>query len=189
VGFALPIELRGDFEATATFEILRAEAPDKGYGVGVTMGVDERARVGRYVKPKGAQVVAWDFWPVVDGARRMQSGERPCDAREVRLRLKRTGAVVHFQWSPESEGEEFQEIHNIDYGNVDTKVFTFLAESAGEPFALDVRVMELQVRGWMPAVAIFQSFATAVAAIGGGFVVWKWVRAHTRIPEPKTFEA
>jgi hypothetical protein len=188
VGFALPIELRGDFEATATFEIFKAEAPDKGYGVGVTMGVDERARVGRYVRPKGAEVVVWDFWPVVEGARRMQSGARPCEARELRIRLRRTGTVLHFQWSPDSAGEEFQEVHNIEYGAVDTKVFTFLAESAGEPCALDVRVVELHVRGGSQAASIFQAFAGAAAAVAGGFLLWKWVRANTRVPEVKTCE-
>ena len=69
---------------------------------------------------------------------------------------------------------------------MDTKWFTFMAESAGEPCGLDVRVAELQVRGGSRAASIFQAFAVAGAAVAGGFLAWKWV---TKLPESKACAA
>src|SRR5262245_4208357 len=58
--------LKGDFEVTTTFEIITADLPEKGYGVGVCLRVvkaepsKEVANWNRLVRPNGAQVLHWE---------------------------------------------------------------------------------------------------------------------------------
>ena len=65
VGLSLATALRGDFEVTTTFEILKAEEPKTGHGVGVLLAITPAARIGRLVRADGRQVVLWDRWVVV----------------------------------------------------------------------------------------------------------------------------
>ncbi len=189
VGFAIDRQVRGDFEVTATFEIVQVEEPRAGYGAGVILGVDDRARVGRLVRPQGEQLILWDFWPVVDGVRKMEGNALPCIATSGRMRLKRTGAILHFQWSPGTSGEDFEEIHQIDYGAEDTKFFTCVAESSGQKCAVDIRVVDFQIRSVSANAPIYQWVAAGVAAIGvagGGLLGWRTLKPKRAQPRPET---
>jgi hypothetical protein len=145
---------------------VKADVPGTGYGVGALLGVDDRARVARMVRPPGEQVVLWDYWPVVDGVRTMEGAAEPGIGNEGRLRLKRTGATLHYLWSPDDKGDDFHEVHATEYGYDDTKFFTFVAESSGQPCAVDVRVLEFQIRPCSTTVSILRWTALGIAAAG-----------------------
>jgi hypothetical protein len=183
VGFSVPLQLQGDFEVTATFEIVSAEVPKTGYGVGATVGVDDRARVGRYARPRGDQVILWDYWPVIDGVRKMEGRASPCIATAGRMRLRRSGALLHFEWAPATTGDDFEELHATEYGTDDTKFFTFVAESSGQPCAVDIRVTELRIRNLSEVTPVLRWLAVGcvglAAAVTGGFFGWRWF--HTRL--------
>jgi hypothetical protein len=193
VGFSIPLKVHGNFEITATFEIVEAETPKIGYGVGATMGVDDRARVGRYARPRGEQVILWDFWPVVDSVRKFEGGASPCVVTVGRMRLQRIGTILHFLWSAETSGENFDEIHTTEYGIEDTRFFTFVAESSGQPCAVDIRLVDIRIRSVSENAPIIQWSAAAVAALcvvaGGGLLGWRLVKrkgAQPRLETPET---
>ena len=57
VGFKTTMVLSGDFEITAAYELLAADPPTTGYGVGVNLGLapdgarKKYAKVGRFMRP------------------------------------------------------------------------------------------------------------------------------------------
>ena len=58
--------IQGDFEITATLEILNADRPKDGFGVGAFLFINkvdpeaEGATLGRITKPNGNEVIFWD---------------------------------------------------------------------------------------------------------------------------------
>ena len=119
---SLPIQ--GNFEITAAFQILEAETPTDGFGVGVTLYLqkvpprDEGATLCRFVRAKDKQILFWDRSIVRPGEEtKFDGGSAPCTARDFCLRLKRTGTTLRYQWAPGTEGEDFQEIHKLDFGD------------------------------------------------------------------------
>jgi len=190
VGFSIPLQVQGDFEWTASYEIVDAETPKTGYGVGITIGVDDRARVGRYVRPQGEQVILWDFWPVIDGVRKFEGKAEPCTASSGRMRLARKEGTLHFLWSPEFTGDDFAEIHSTEYGTEPTKFFTLVAESSGQKAGVDVRVLEVRIDNVSAAGKTVRWGAAGLAALGilaGGLLCWTALRpkkALTAAPAP-----
>jgi hypothetical protein len=149
------------------------------------MGMDDRARVGRYVRPGGQEVILWDFWPVIDGVRKFEGRASPCSAPAGRFRLKRTGATLYFLWSPELHGGDFEELHNTEYGTEDTQFFTMVAESSGEKCGVDVRVQDVRIRNITAWTRTLQWLTAAVAVAGvagGGFLGWRELRAKPSAP-------
>ncbi len=63
-------------------------------------------------------------------------------------------------------GEDFQEVHATEYGLEDTRFFTFVAESSGQPCAIDVRLVELEVRRGADTASLLRWLAAGVAVAG-----------------------
>lgn len=160
VGLSLPLAVGGDFEVTAAFEILQAEEPPPGkqsYGVGVLVSVNQSARVGRLARAKGKQVVTWDHWATVDGERKFLLGAVPSEGQRGRLRLKREMTTLHFLWSPDLAGDTFKEIHQSEFDAPEITQLWFELNtdwSGGQNGALDVRLLELQVRASRPVAPV-----------------------------------
>jgi serine/threonine protein kinase len=207
-GVARIAEIRGDFEITTTFEVLHAEIPPSGYGVGVSMLIQKavRTREGttlcRLARPQGNQVVLWDR-SIEDpgGDLRFEGGPSPCSERVGRLRLKRVGAVLHYLWAPGTTGNEFEEVHQCEFGSEELERVSLRGLSSQRRCDLDCRYLDLRIRTSEPAPALP---ATApepappakgtwklvlVSVLGLALVVGIWfgVRQHLRaapIPEP-----
>src|SRR5882724_5767107 len=68
VGIKTMFSLSGDFEITAAYELLAADRPKDGYGVGVALNIatdEERtkfAKVARAMLPKAGSVYATEYW-------------------------------------------------------------------------------------------------------------------------------
>lgn len=108
LGVTLTTALVGDFEVTASVEIVKADDPPAGtYGVGVQMTADETARIGRLSRPKGAEVVMWDQWTGDEKKPTFIGGSVVCIAKEVRLRIKRKGNMLSYLWAPVGTGDDF----------------------------------------------------------------------------------
>lgn len=162
VGLSMPLALAGDFEITTAFEILQADEPAPGrltYGVGVLMSVNEAARVG-YLSRATRQVVTWDRWATVAGKPQFLNGALPCMAKVGRLRLKRTGTTLLFLWAPATEGDNFAEIHQCEFGADDITLLRLelTADTGGQAGSLDVRLLDLKIRSNTPAAD--QAFAS-----------------------------
>ena len=160
VGLSLALAVGGDFEITAAFEILQAEEPPPArpsYGVGVLLSVNQAARVGRLARAQGRQVVSWDHWATVDGKPKFLLGASPGEGQRGRLRLKREQTTLHFLWSAELAGDNFEEVHQCEFDADEIHQLWFELNTdwggQGENGALDVRLLELQVRASTPAAA------------------------------------
>jgi hypothetical protein len=55
---------------------------------------------------------------------------------------------MHFLWSPSDTGENFEEIHQAEFGPEDLKLLRLelLARAGDRPCTLDVRLVELRIR-------------------------------------------
>jgi hypothetical protein len=154
VGFKTSFVFRGDFEVTTAVEILEAETPPSGYGVGVGIRVNkadpspEGATLGRMVRAGGRQVLVWDRSVEVPGKAvpETHEGEAPCTDKVVRLRLKREGATLSYLWAPGAAGGDFQEIHQEEFGAEDIKSVWLTAKTGRQPCNVDVRLLDLRIR-------------------------------------------
>jgi DNA-directed RNA polymerase subunit RPC12/RpoP len=153
VGYRTLFEVQGDFVITAGFEILHADVPERGYGVGVCMRVSkaepsgEVANVCRVVRAKNRQVVLWDRSIEAKGEKRkIFEGTEPCAEKIGRLRLQRTGTILHFSWAPGLAGEDFKEIHKEAFGADDIKTVSLVGLTGREPCDVDVRFFDLRIR-------------------------------------------
>jgi hypothetical protein len=198
VGVVSTFALKGDFELTTTFEILHAEVPQAGWGVGVKLYIEkgppsrEGANIARLARAKDQQILMWDraIGPP-DGSRRFEGRPSSCTAKQGRLRLKRTGAVLHYQWSPDTSGEAFEEVRQAEYGSDDIAIFTLSGTTGRQPCRLDVRLLDLCVRGvasapaplpprrstWKAWLALLLLILLAAAA---GLAAWQSQRARAR---------
>ena len=147
-GLSLPVSVPGDFEITTTFEILQAEVPPDGYGSGVLLAVNQNevARVGSIVLPTGEQVIRCDRLNV--GGNRGEVGDLfPRQAKAGKLRLKRTESILHFLWAPDDRGEDFEEIYHCEFGTQEITPIRLIATTSRKPLGLDVRFIDLRIKG------------------------------------------
>ena len=131
VGVTLSRVVPGDFEITATVEIVEVdEPPVASFGAGILMTVDETARLGRLARAKGRQVAFWDQWLFEAGKDpKLIGNAMPCTSNVVRLRMKRAGTTLSYLWAPDIVGDEFELMHESEYRPDDIKEIKVMAES------------------------------------------------------------
>jgi hypothetical protein len=158
VGFATEFGMQGDFEMTMTYEILEAEEPPSGYGVGVGMFVKkadpspEAATLSRMVRARVKEVVLWDrSVEVLGGKPRIEEGVSPSPAKVGRLRMKRTGTTLYYLWAPGTTGEDFQEVQRCEFGADAIKRMTVSALTGRQPCHLDARLIDWRIRSGIPS--------------------------------------
>jgi hypothetical protein len=153
VGVASTFTLKGDFELTTTFEILHADVPQTGWGVGVKLYVQkgqpspEGANIARLARPRDTQILTWDRSHIPPNPHPFSGGPSPCTATSGRLRLQRIGTVLHYMWSPDSKGETFEEIHRGEFGGDDIAIVSVSGTTGRQPCRLDLRLLDFQLRG------------------------------------------
>ena len=150
-GVSVPLSITGDFEITVAAEFLRYDEPAPGsnsYGVGVLMSVNEKGRIGRLFRADSKQVVTWDRWAVVNDEPKFLAGSAPCSASVVRLRLTRTGSVLHFLWAPGSVGDNFTDFQQGEVGDAEMRELRLeMGVDVGNATgALDFRLLDLTLR-------------------------------------------
>jgi serine/threonine protein kinase len=153
-----PVEVRtsfaisGDFEVTASYELLSAARPTKGYGVGVTLNIADHgdrnkfAKMSRSVLPKKGSVFHSQFW--VNSPRHAdQERTKPTLSRIGQLRLLRKGTVLQGLAADGLEGN-FEEILTIKQFGTENmnSVLLGVMDSGGPGFAVDARLLDFRVR-------------------------------------------
>jgi serine/threonine protein kinase len=150
--FSMTLEVEGDFEITVTFDILHVDRPARGaksYGLGLMMSVNETFRIGCLERAEGT-VAMWDRWDTVGGQRKLLTGAFPSTSQKGRLRLARSSNKLSFLWSPEFEGDRFQEIGKCNIGGetiTDLRLELVTNLGGGKKGELDLRLIELGIRG------------------------------------------
>jgi hypothetical protein len=146
VGIKANIALKGDFETTASVEILKAEPPQAGAGVGVGLFVATSTKtadvsINRVILPNGRQVLM-NWW-------RGQKNKNyaPCTETTLRLRLRRIGDEMYYLWSPALTGDDFQLAGKTTLGPKDVEFVRLTAITDQKSYDIDVRWLDLEIRG------------------------------------------
>jgi hypothetical protein len=153
VGLCTRFGVRGDFEITMTFEILRADKPATGNGAGTSIWVSmasstqDAAGISRLVRPGGEQVFTAMHARTPAGQKREYHGSRPLSTKTQsgRLRLLRKGSELTYLIAEGTTGS-FQVLHKADWGTGDLDIIRFAADNGGAPALVDVRINNVSIR-------------------------------------------
>jgi hypothetical protein len=152
-GVAAGFALKGDFEITVRYEILREPDPgdDGPPGSRLTLGVDLdipgwcAANFSRKVGSKlGPRLVAW-MAAREDLKRERQVRLFVAEGREGRLRLVRKGDVLSYLAAGPGD-KEFRRLQEYRFGGEAVREVRLSATTGGEKAALDVRFTDLSIR-------------------------------------------
>jgi hypothetical protein len=161
-GVSASFQIKGDFEITASFEILKAETPADGYGVGVSIyaaidtDTQHSVSLARRVMPNGNNVFVSD---------RMQPGAdqpghfvkvMPAKANTGKLRIQRIGTNVRFLVADGSDGEFVpilqtptgggEKTEFVQFGSSELRFVQIGADAGTSQAGFDVRFFDFAVR-------------------------------------------
>jgi hypothetical protein len=148
-GLATTFTVHGDFEITLAYEVLKADRPTTGYGVGVSIyaaintDTSDAASLARRVMPMGGAVFMSDRM-TGDGDANHKVTTRPSTASAGRLRLRRVGSKLHFLLSEENR-PEFEQVDEVEFGTADLRWLQFGGDAGGSESGLDLRLLDLSV--------------------------------------------
>jgi hypothetical protein len=182
VGVASSTVIHGDFEVTATVEVIDLEPPKGGPGAGVGLSVDaptKQQQLRRVVGAKGRHSIMWTGYhsPNKKNPEWTQAAA-PCAENVLRMRLKRTGTTLHYLWAPGAAGDEFVEVHQQEFGNDDIEHVRLFAMNGRQACLVDVRLLDLRIRIGSDAVAEAAAksqpagWLAAVLIVGAGVIVF-----------------
>jgi WD40 repeat protein len=151
VGIQLDSRLRGDFEITATYEILHADQPTQGHGVGVELFVSTVAPASKELglfrasRVNEGEVYMSSLSPIVDGQRQYRVRHFEASAKAGRLRITRIGSEAITSIA-EADATEFKELCREDLGAETVNVVRVSAYTGHAPHAVDLRIKDLRIR-------------------------------------------
>ncbi len=196
-GLVTAFRVPGDFEITTSYELLKADKPSNGWGVGVQLYLmmesptQEAIMFGRFHSPQEGHIYnCLHLSTDAKGNRRPAHAHRePTETRAGRLRLTRQGSVVTC-WAAETGGEDFRQIHEFELGTDDLTLVRVAADPGTSNDPIEVRIGDFEIRAWgVPAVVspnaprwrrplTYMTLAAFVVFIFAGGV-WAW-RRHRR---------
>jgi hypothetical protein len=152
VGLIARSGIRGDFEITLSFEVLKVDRPTQGHGAGISIWITLPTPT------RDAATLAWLFNPdgerflVANRAANAASGEReyhgatpvPTNISFGRLRLARKDATLTYAVA-EGASRDFQEIYQTEWSSADVETIRFAADTGGSPTSVDVRLREIAI--------------------------------------------
>ncbi len=153
VGVALVGGLSGDFEVTGSYELLAADRPSGGHGVGVALNLattpDFRrfAKIGRFMRAAEGDVYVVESWSKESAGRPDPASvfrTLPALTHAGRLRLVREGPTLRYLVAEDTPGE-FREVYRGQFGTEDVAVVRFIVTQNDSPAAIDARLLDLRV--------------------------------------------
>jgi hypothetical protein len=179
VGVFTTFPVKGDFEITAAYEILHADQPNEGWGVGATLYVyvDEPTKnavgIYRLNRPKGVQTIHWDCVVTpADGPRDYHSDRIACDANLFRLRMIRKERTLTSYWAPGLEGDDFREIGTKEFVSDDLRTVALNTTTGSKPFDLDARFLDLRIRSSIKSLSEPDLARSTGARVGQRWRLW-----------------
>ena len=139
-GLLAQFRARGDFEITATYEIVEHDSPSMGYGSGASLCViaasNDAATVARVDHPKRGQVIATDRRgaPAADGKARHHVKMVPATNDSGKLQLIREGGTLRYL-ATDVEGE-LKEIRRESFVTYELTTIRLSADTGGSNGAL-----------------------------------------------------
>jgi hypothetical protein len=141
-GVRLAFPLSGDFEITATYEMLSIDRPPPDSGVvGISFnliaqaGDKKFARLGRFQHPQIGNAYL----------RETQKQAIPTEATSGQMRLVRQGSKLRYLVADDPPNQ-FHEFHEKEYTDGDLETVRIGANNNGSPAGIDVRLVDLRIR-------------------------------------------
>jgi DNA-directed RNA polymerase subunit RPC12/RpoP len=193
VGLATTFTIKGDFEITLRYEILHADPPVTGNGVGLEFYVitdtptTEALGFYRLRRVKEGDVYMFTRATTTDeGKRRNTHKFKPSTVKAGQLRLTRAGTEAVY-WAADGDEAEFRELHRTQLGAEDVKTVMLTAFPGKDQSAVDLRLIEFRVRAGDlfantevlppssrgPLFWALAGVAGAVLILGGLWALWR----------------
>jgi len=177
VGLAPKFRIAGDFEITIDYEILSADEPTSGNGVGVGIWAklrsddDQTVALAHLIRPKQQASGAQQSKPAAgskvrnefvstfscegadpEGKRDLKAKSLATDGHAGRLRLIRTGSELTFLAAEENAA--FQELQRVNVSTDALMGLRLSANTSGAPCKLSLRLHDIRIRaGELPGAA------------------------------------
>jgi hypothetical protein len=150
VGVTVNHTIVGDFEISATFDLLNLPVPTDGYGTGATLLIEDGIQYGmslqRVRTPTGEQrYFAHHYEIKPDGRYDHQSIPFPASADSAVLRIAREGLLIKYLVA-ETGSNEFRELHRVQLTNHPIPFLQVFAQPGGGKNAVSVRWRALTIR-------------------------------------------
>jgi hypothetical protein len=155
VGLEMASPIKGNFEITAGYEILRADKAITGYGVGLELFIEtesptrEGLGVYRVVRVKEGDVYMVSRNTTKAGNRQYLQKFFPTATRSGRLRLTRTGTEATVSAADGREGN-FRELSRYALGTEDVKTLWLSAYTGHSRHGVDLRIVDLMIHSDSP---------------------------------------
>jgi|GEM_PF-920625 len=192
VGFAPRFSLRGDFEITLEYELIRIAQPKEGYGVGPTVYIitvseeEDAATVGRLHRVEEGQVHSTHLarTPGGEGRRHHDVGFFQNDTRRGLLRLTRVDDRLRFAASAGGEAD-FRTLRETSFSTGDVRLVrvALMRNGAGPEIPAEVRLKRFSLRAeqfpdssdsrWWLGLGLGLAVLIGLGGIGMGGVVWR----------------
>jgi RNA polymerase sigma factor (sigma-70 family) len=151
-GLKLPFRLAGDFDVTAGFEILRAERPIEGNGLGFSLFLDTAPSVGEglglerlnHIQRKEI-LSSFHMTPGANGKRDFHHMWHPSTMRSGRLRIIRSAGQATF-WAAEGDAGEFQRLPLEQRFAAEVTTVWVAAYPGAAHNPVDLRIKDLRIR-------------------------------------------
>jgi hypothetical protein len=204
-GLVTKFRVQGDCEITLAYELLEADRPARGPGVGVTLYVvtdtptKETVLLGRVHQGDGHHYICSRATTDAAGKRRFSTRPYPTEARSGQLRLVRRGAVVSYQVAEDNKNE-FRELQQLELGTEDLVTIRAAADPGQLGSRVDVRIPEFEIRaqnvpevtgdevvepvlqppakGWSGAAVFLGLLGTL--SVAGPLGIWLYLRQRRR---------
>jgi hypothetical protein len=159
IGVYTRFGVRGDFEITASYEILAVSPTKEGSGVGPELyvrsdkGWGDFVGMARYVRDDlQGGIISSVHGRKVDGKPTYQGEDVPATNRAGKFRIVRNGPTVNFLVA-EGKDERFREVHRCEFGRDDINMVRLSAIFRGSGYELDLLWHDLTIRaeelpGW-----------------------------------------
>ncbi|HTU91287.1 MAG TPA: DUF1583 domain-containing protein, partial [Gemmataceae bacterium] len=195
-GLVANFPVSGDFEITTSYELLKADKPANGSGVGVQLYIvmesptQEAILFGRFHAPHlGHVYTCARLGTNAEGERQYVPTSFPAPTNAGRLRLTRNGSRV-ICLAAESDGDDFQPIHEFELGAADLSVVRVAADTGNSNNPVVVRIGDFEIRAagaplWRRAWPYLISTIFAIFICAGGLWVWRRRRLKPAKPAMK----
>jgi serine protease Do len=150
-GVFTTFSVRGDFDVTLAFEILKADRPKAGHGVGPLLYAGNQTEndavvLARRLLPDGKAVLVAERVQHIQGKTNRQILKSlPATAAAGTLRLERRGATVRYRVR-EGDAPEFVTVAEGEFGKADVYAIEAAGGTGGSDSGLDLRLLDFAVR-------------------------------------------
>jgi hypothetical protein len=143
--------IHGDFEITGSFEILKADRPSDGYGVGVGLyaAIDadrnHAVSLARRVMPDGRTEFVSDRMTPTNKELAHDVKTLPSKKTAGKLRLQRVGSRIRFLVAEEGQSD-FVLVDEVEFSDEDIHLFKFEGNTGKGRSSLDYRLLDFTLR-------------------------------------------